>query len=46
MDSIQVSKSIDTTKVLKSSDSIDLKYPFKNSQAGSLFLGEPSVEII
>ena len=46
IDSIQVSKSIDTTKVLKSSDSIDLKYPFKNSQAGSLFLGDPSVEII
>ncbi len=45
-DSIQVSKSIDTIKVLKSSDSIDLKYPFKNNQAGSLFLGDPSVEII
>ena len=40
------SKSTDTTKVLKSSDSLNLKYPFKNNNAGSLFLGDPSVEII
>jgi len=43
---IPVSKTADTTKVLKSSDSLDLKYPFKNNEAGSLFLGDPSVEII
>lgn len=37
---------IDTTRVLRSKDSIKLKYPFKNSEAGNLFLGDPSVEII
>jgi len=36
---------VDTTKILKTADTIDLKYPFKNNQAGRLFLGDPTVEI-
>lgn len=41
-----VRQTIDTTKVLNIPDTLDLKYPFKNNQAGSLFLGDPSTEII
>jgi len=36
----------DTTRVSKPTDSIPLKYPFKSNEAGNLFLGDPSVEII
>ena len=41
-----VLKAADTSKVLKLADSLDLKYPFQNNNAGRLFLGDPSVEII
>ena len=42
-----VVNSKDTTIVSKESDSIKLKYPFKNDQTGNLFLSDPSqTEII
>ncbi|RXP64672.1 cell surface protein SprA [Lutibacter sp. HS1-25] len=36
----------DTTKLSKSLDTLKLQYPFKNNESGSLFLGDPSVEIV
>jgi cell surface protein SprA len=32
----------DSTKIVKRTDTLKLKYPFKNSQEGSLFLADPS----
>ena len=46
LDSTKVLVAIDTAKVSKANDTIKLKYPFKNNQAGSLYLGDPSVEIV
>ena len=46
LDSAKVLVAIDTAKVSKANDTIKLKYPFKNNQAGSLYLGDPSVEIV
>ncbi|MFD1293206.1 cell surface protein SprA [Lutibacter holmesii] len=46
LDSTKVLVAVDTAKVSKANDTIKLKYPFKNNQAGSLFLGDPSVEIV
>jgi cell surface protein SprA len=46
INALQATKLPDTTKVLAASDTIKLQYPFKNNQAGSLFLGDPSVEIV
>lgn len=37
-----VTKTNDTTKVVKKNDTIKLKYPFKNDQTGSLYLADPS----
>lgn len=46
LDSTKVLVAIDTVKTSKATDTINLKYPFKYNQAGSLFLGDPSVEIV
>ena len=46
LDSTKVLIAIDSSIVSKANDTIKLKYPFKNNQAGSLFLGDPSVEIV
>ncbi len=42
-----ISSTNDSTKIIKRTDTLKLKYPFKNNQAGSLFLEDPSqTEII
>ena len=38
----QVARPRDTTKVIKNSDTLKLKYPFKSNQSGSLYLADPS----
>jgi len=35
-------KTGDTTKIAKTSDTLNLKYPFKSNQSGSLYLADPS----
>lgn len=45
-DTTKVFSRIDTARVKRSTDSINLKYPFKIDESGSLFLGDPSTEII
>ena len=37
-----VVKKGDTTKIAQISDTLNLKYPFKNDQSGSLYLADPS----
>ncbi len=46
LDSTKVLVTADTAKVSKVTDTLKLKYPFKNNQSGSLYLGDPSVEIV
>ena len=38
----QVLKTSDTTKITKYNDTINLKYPFRSNQSGSLYLTDPS----
>lgn len=35
-------KTGDTTKIAKTSDTLNLKYPFKSNESGSLYLADPS----
>ncbi|NOR29047.1 MAG: cell surface protein SprA [Lutibacter sp.] len=39
-------KTGDTTKIFKANDTLNLKFPFKNNQSGSLYLADPSISEI
>jgi len=41
-----VIKTGDTTKIFKANDTLNLKFPFKNNQSGSLYLADPSISEI